>query len=152
MPTHYQSKELRKGRYSESGRQYLITLVTVNRERLFTSWRCAHPVIYAFKSAQQDGDVKSLCWVIMPDHLHWLIELKNDSLSPVLGRLKSRSTVAMNRLLKRKGTLWQKGFHDRALRHEEDVKKVARYIVSNPVRAGLVEKIGDYPMWDAVWL
>jgi REP element-mobilizing transposase RayT len=115
MPTRYQSKELRKGRYSESGRQYLITLVTVGREQLFTSWRFAYPVIDAFKCAQRDAEVESLCWVVMPDHLHWLIELKNDSLSPVLGRLKSRSTVAMNRLLNRKGALWQKGFHDRAL-------------------------------------
>ncbi len=152
MPTRYQSKEIRKGRHSEADRQYLITLVTANREALFTSWRVAYPVIDALKCAQRDADVESLCWVVMPDHLHWLIELKNESLSSVLGRLKSRSTVAMNRLLSRSGPLWQKGFHDRALRREDDVKKVARYIVSNPVRAGLAKKIGDYPMWDAVWL
>ncbi|WP_226507410.1 transposase [Pseudomonas sp. MWU16-30317] len=152
MPTRYESKKLRKGRYSETGRQYLITLVTANRERLFTSWRLAYPVIDAFKRAQQDADVESLCWVVMPDHLHWLIELKHPRLAHVLGRMKSRSTVVMNRLLNRTGPIWQKGFHDRALRREEDVKKVARYIVANPVRAGLVEKIDDYPMWDAVWL
>jgi hypothetical protein len=29
---------------------------------------------------------------------------------------------------------------------------VARYIVANPLRAGLVEHLGDYPLWDAVWL
>ena len=29
---------------------------------------------------------------------------------------------------------------------------VARYIVANPLRAGLVTKIGDYPFWNAVWL
>jgi hypothetical protein len=32
------------------------------------------------------------------------------------------------------------------------VVKVARYIVYNPVRAGLVSRIGDYPHWDAVWV
>lgn len=48
--------------------------------------------------------------------------------------------------------LWQDGFHDHALRAEEDVVEVARYVVSNPLRAGLVRCLGDYPLWDAVWL
>jgi uncharacterized protein with ACT and thioredoxin-like domain len=48
--------------------------------------------------------------------------------------------------------IWQQDFHDHALRMEEDVKSVARYIVANPLRAGLVMKIGDYSHWDAKWL
>ncbi|MNW20243.1 hypothetical protein D3C71_2205540 [compost metagenome] len=62
------------------------------------------------------------------------------------------STKAVNQFTGRKVTLWQKGFHDRALRREEDLLKVARYVVANPLRAGLVEKLGDYPLWDAIWV
>ena len=29
---------------------------------------------------------------------------------------------------------------------------VARYVIANPKRAGLVERVGDYPYWDAIWL
>jgi hypothetical protein len=29
---------------------------------------------------------------------------------------------------------------------------MARYIIANPLRAGLVDRIGDYPLWDAMWL
>ncbi|MFM2004374.1 MAG: hypothetical protein RLZZ09_29 [Pseudomonadota bacterium] len=29
---------------------------------------------------------------------------------------------------------------------------IARYNVVNPLRAGLVDRIGDYPHWDAAWL
>jgi len=43
-------------------------------------------------------------------------------------------------------------YHDRALRREYDVVRVARYIIANPLRAGLVDKVGDYPHWDAVWV
>ena len=50
------------------------------------------------------------------------------------------------------GGLWQRGYHDRALRRDEDLKAAARYIVMNPLRAGLVKRPGDYPLWDAVWL
>ena len=50
------------------------------------------------------------------------------------------------------GPVWQDGFHDRALRREEDLVAAARYVVANPLRAGLVQKLGDYPHWDAIWL
>ena len=42
-------------------------------------------------------------------------------------------------------SLWQKGYHDHVLRREEHIGAVARYIFANPVRAGLVEAIEDYP-------
>jgi hypothetical protein len=48
--------------------------------------------------------------------------------------------------------IWQAGFHDRAMRKEENLQAFARYIVANPVRAGLVNRVGDYPHWDAMWL
>ncbi len=58
----------------------------------------------------------------------------------------------MNDYLHREGSLWQKGFYDHALRENENVQGIARYIVANPLRAGLVEQVGDYPLWDAVWV
>ena len=41
--------------------------------------------------------------------------------------------------------LWQEGYYDRVLRQEEDVRHVARYIIENPVRAGLVVHPSVYP-------
>jgi len=38
------------------------------------------------------------------------------------------------------------------LRKDEDIKNIARYIVANPLRAKPVEKLDNYPLWDAVWL
>jgi putative transposase len=52
----------------------------------------------------------------------------------------------------RKGRIWQDGFHDHALRKEEAVIDAARYIVANPLRAGLVGSVKDYSHWDAIWL
>ena len=88
----------------------------------------------------------------MPDHFHWLVELQSGSLDKVMGRTKSLSARAINRMTDRVGRRWQKGFHDHALRREEDLKSLARYVVANPLRAGLVKQVGDYPLWDAVWL
>ena len=67
-------------------------------------------------------------------------------------RVKGKSAFTINSHLGCYSKVWQKGFHDHAIRKDEDIKAVARYIIANPLRAGLVENIGDYPFWDAVWL
>jgi len=94
----------------------------------------------------------SLAWVVMPDHFHWLIELESCSLRRLMRETKSLATREVNHCTGRSGPLWQQGYHDRALRMEDDLVKMARYVVANPLRAGLVHKLGDYPLWDAVWL
>jgi hypothetical protein len=42
------------------------------------------------------------------------------------------------------GSLWARSFYDRAIRDEEDLRKMCEYILGNPVRAGLVEDADDY--------
>jgi hypothetical protein len=48
--------------------------------------------------------------------------------------------------------IWQAGYCDRAMRKDDDLLNTARYIIANPVRAGLAPNVGEYPHWDAIWL
>ncbi|MFJ2365189.1 REP-associated tyrosine transposase [Pseudomonas sp. NPDC087697] len=152
MPASHHAHRLRTGRHSESGQIYLLTVVVRNRQKVFADFQQGRLVVDALKKAQQEQFADTLAWVVMPDHFHWLIELQNIQLSALVARTKSRITVTLNRSMKRQGPLWQPGYHDRAIRKEEDLQAVARYIVANPLRAGLVKRVGDYPLWDAVWL
>ncbi|MFI8225100.1 REP-associated tyrosine transposase [Pseudomonas sp. NPDC085632] len=152
MPDLPASHRLRAGRYAEPHRIYLLTTNTLDREPIFADFTLGRLVVHQFRRAQNLGLAKSLAWVVMPDHFHWLIELENCSLKKLMRETKSLITREVNMSINRKGPLWQQGFHDRALRREEDLVKMARYVVANPLRAGLVEEIGDYPLWDAVWL
>jgi REP element-mobilizing transposase RayT len=147
-----QSHRLRHGRYSEHGRSYLITVVVHHRQRLFTDLSLGRLLVAEFRQAHERGLVDSLAWVIMPDHIHWLFELKQMTLADVVRRMKSRSTLTINRHRQSKERVWQPGYHDRAEREEDDIRKMARYIIANPLRAGLVERVGDYSLWDAAWL
>ena len=88
----------------------------------------------------------------MPDHLHWLLVLCESDLPTVMRHVKSLSARSVNAYLARSGPVWQEGYHDHAIRAGEDLREVARYVIANPVRAGLVPRVGDYPLWDAVWL
>jgi REP element-mobilizing transposase RayT len=95
----------------------------------------------------------TLAYVIMPDHFHWLMQLLPGSeLSGVVQSVKGRVAGRINRLTGARGSrLWQPGFHDHAVRREEDLAALARYIVWNPVRAGLARSVADYALWDSVW-
>ena len=146
------SSDLRRGRHSEIGRAYLVTSVCMGRAPIFADWNLGRLVVREFRLAQELGIADSLAWVVMPDHFHWLLVLQQGPLARLVQRVKSRSAIAVNRATLRNSALWQSGYHDHALREDEDVKNVARYIVANPVRAGLVAKLGNYPLWDAVWL
>ncbi len=146
------ARSLRRGRYSEPGRIYLDTAVTHAREPHFTNWRFGRLVVDQMRAADAEGVLRSLAFVVMPDHFHWLFELGEQRLDAVEMRVKSRSAKAVNASLGRSGQLWPRGFHDRAIRREDDIRAIARYVIANPSRAGLVQHVGDYPLLDAVWL
>ena len=140
------SHRLRLGRISEPGRFYLLTTVTLHRKPVFSDMHAARTLIRILAYQHQSNRVNSYAFVVMPDHLHWLVQLREDRLDRLMQRVKSLSSRQISQLT------WQPGFHDHALRQEDDLRKIARYIIANPLRAGLVESVGDYPHWDAVWL
>jgi len=144
---------LRKGRSSTAGQIYLVTFTTPGSIPHFGRWDTASLAAgsitdsYAWKRSQL------LAWVLMPDHWHGLIRLGDaDTLSGCVGRLKGSTARQLKLAHPQLGRIWAPGFHDRALRKEDDLRAAARYLAMNPVRAGLVERVGDYPYWDAIWV
>lgn len=146
------SARLRIGRHSEPGRIYLVTFHTVGRKPIFLDWTHACIMARASTSPMTLRSSRLLCWVLMPDHWHGLVEVgEMDELSLVVRRIKGISARAVPRN-RSGGSLWAPGFHDRALRKDENLRSMARYVVTNPMRAGLVDNIGLYPFWDAAWM
>jgi len=68
-----------------------------------------------------------------------------------MNRFKSVTSKRL-RQAEQTARIWARGFHDHALRRDEDIRAAARYIIANPLRAKLVGQTGDYPYWDCVWL
>lgn len=80
-----------------------------------------------------------LAWVVMPNHVHALIETSQTPLAEILHGWKSYTGKAANRLLKRTGDFWQVEYFDRYIRDEDHFRKAVRYVENNPVKARLVE-------------
>lgn len=144
---HYHAKHLRQGRYSQPQQIYLITFCTHQRQPLWQHWPAGRLVVHALHRWPQEAS--TLAYVVMPDHVHWLMQLGfNTSLSRCVQRAKAH----VSRHWPGHHPIWQHGFHDHALRNEAALKPTARYIIMNPVRAGLVTSIKHYPLWDALWV
>lgn len=152
MSNKQHGENLRKGRISQHHQTYLITSVTYNRQPIFTEFYCARLLIRNLIDLQERGFVASLSYVIMPDHFHWLVTLKSGTLSSVMKHVKGGSARQINLWRGTNGSLWQAGYHEHALRCDEDLRQVSRYVISNPIRAGLVDNMMDYPHWDAIWM
>jgi REP element-mobilizing transposase RayT len=87
--------------------------------------------------------------VVMPDHAHLLLAPLSDdggaiSIAEILQAIKGASAHRINKLLNRRGRVWQEESFDRAIRNEENVTEKLNYMLGNPVRAGLVRNPLEY--------
>lgn len=96
--------------------------------------------------AEQGRDCKLHFWVVMPNHVHALIEPAGEAaLSDILQRVKSVSAHQANQALGRSGAFWQRESYDHLIRDQRDFERHLEYIRANPERAGLVAPGQDYP-------
>ena len=144
-------RALRRHRSSVVGQAYLLTTVCRGRQRRFEDVALADIVARAISAPEPWRDARLLAWVLMPDHWHGLTQLGPASgLAPLMQRAKRDASHAVATAFGIRD-LWQPGFHDRMVRSETDLRVLARFVVANPVRAGLVDDLDRYPFWGCVW-
>ena len=126
-----QASPLRQGRYSQSGQIYLVTAVTVQRHAVLADFFTARPLVRISHQNDSVTHAQTLAFVVVAYLFNWLFQLgENESLSRGVQRVKSMATKTI-------GTpIWQMGSDDRAIRREEGLRDVYRYVASNPAAAG----------------
>lgn len=137
------------GRHIPTDNMFHVTSTTHNRTQFFRNFNAARFLIHAMRS--QSHHVETLCFVIMPDHFHWLFKIQSAHVKAgaIVQQVKKQTADRMNA---HDDNIWQHGYNAHALRKKENIEGIARYIVNNPVRAGLVKSVRFYPHWDAVWV
>ena len=79
-----------------------------------------------------NGKAEIVCFQIMPNHIHFILELKKDgdiSLSSAISYFKASMTKKLG--IK---PLWMRGYFDRVIRDEKEFNNVYNYIINNPYR------------------
>ena len=94
-----------------------------------------------------DGrEYKLICYCIMPNHIHLVFELLNKerNIGNIMGSVKKFIARESNKILGRKGTFWQSESFDTLIRDDVDLYFIIKYVLMNPVSAGLVESWNDW--------
>ncbi len=139
--------------YRVKGQVFSVTIGINSREPVFANQALGLDCVQILRDLRSNLGNPLYAYCLMPDHVHLLIGIsENGSLSDFVGRWKSLCYQARcNR--GNRDRFWQKGYFDHALRAEEALKAVVRYILLNPVRKGLVKDFRLYPLcgsleWD----
>jgi putative transposase len=89
--------------------------------------------------------VEVWAYCLMPNHVHLVVVPESaDSLRRAIGEAHRRYTAEINRREGWTGHLWQGRFASFVM-DERHTLAAARYVELNPVRAGLVSRVEDYP-------
>ena len=126
------------------GALHFVTGNFLDRIAIFNQEACCQSFIDILSTLLTEWPCKPIAYVLMPDHIHlfvcgdgtfrlaeWVKGLKR-AISAVFPKEPRRS-------------LWQPGFFDHLLRNDESYDQKWTYVCENPVRAGLVSKVEDWP-------
>ncbi len=161
-PSH--SADLRKGRVSIPRECYFVTTCTEDRKPVFQNPEAARIVVEALRWLRDEGRIRLLGFVVMPDHIHVALALRSRqecrsherptdcgsdipvaTLAEIVESLKGFAGRQLHLHCGGGPPVWQDGYHDHRLRDRKDFRKRLDYMHDNPRRAGLVNHAAEYP-------
>ncbi len=125
--------------------RYSLTYCTHDRRRTFVSERVVALARSQIHRAALETAFAVIAYCFIPDHLHLLIEGTTETADCRKFVTHSKRYAAHCHHQQFGGRLWQRYSYDRVLRSTEATFAVARYILENPIRAGIVTCVEDYP-------
>lgn len=104
---------------------------------------CAFLVL--FRDAVNRFAWRTRAFCLMPNHFHLVVSTPRLELSAGMHRLNCLYAMRFNKRYARPGHLFQNRFDARLVEGDRHVRAVCRYVVNNPVRAGLVRRRDEWP-------
>jgi REP element-mobilizing transposase RayT len=101
--------------------------------------------------AEEGKTYRLQAWVVMPNHIHLVVDVWQTPLCTLLAHWKGRSAHDANLLLGRRGTFWQPESFDTRVRDGDHLARAIRYTEHNPTKARLVRDVKDWP-WSSAKL
>jgi len=148
VPSLYPKRKttrLRDFDYAQANTVFFITLCSLDKRQVFVRNDFNIEVVECIKKERERVNHAVYVFCLMPEHLHLLSSpiVSGIPITHFMGGLSSQIT----RLSWRygfSGRLLQRSFYDHVVRKAEDLRRVAEYMLNNPVRRGLVKRWQDY--------
>jgi REP element-mobilizing transposase RayT len=134
----------RKPRLHYSGAMYHVITRGNNRQKIFLTEENYKTFLEYLKQIKEKKPFNLYAYCLMPNHIHLLIEVKNEPLSEIMHRLLTGYTKHFNLTNKKWGHLFQGRYKAILCEKDSYLMELARYIHLNPVRAKMVKKPSEY--------
>ena len=126
--------------------RYLVSTCTAFRKPVFEDHVVGDDTVAQILQAARELEFDVTAYCLMPDHVHLLLtaRLEAADLTRFVKHAKQVTGFTYRRATGQ--GLWQPGYHERILRDDEATLAVARYVLENPVVAGLAKALGEWPL------
>jgi REP element-mobilizing transposase RayT len=122
-----------------------LTFCSHCRRTLFTKTDVVQEALAQIVQSAAKRAFAIFVYCFMADHLHLLVEGQSEEADLVAFAKDIKRRIAYYYPRTDDEPVWQKGYFERVLRDDEATLTVAKYILENPVRKGLVREPRDYP-------
>ena len=127
-------------------RIFFATTKTSMGRRLLQSERNANLLVEVLRSLVAEHRFKLRDFVVMPDHVHLLIEVGSDmTIEKAMQSIKGRFSYRLSHEFGYKGEVWQRGFTEVQVMNKQELETHRAYIAANPVKAGFAASTDEYP-------
>jgi putative transposase len=124
--------------------RYFLTFCTYDRLKRFVDGGHVDVVREQILRVATEESFAVSAYRFMPDHLHLLVEACSDASDCLTFIKRAKQFSGFYYAKQFRERLWQRYGYERTLRREDETLVVAKYVVANPVRAGLVENPEEY--------
>ena len=123
---------------------YHVMLRGINRQNIFEEDKDRMHFMKVLRLCKEQSGFSLHAFALMSNHIHLLIEPADEPLDIIFKRINTRYAVWYNRKYQRAGHLFQDRYRSESVRTEEYYKTVLRYILQNPMKAGIESCPGSY--------
>ncbi len=131
--------------YQDANRVTFITIRAYRNQSPFVRDDLNELIVDILRVEQERQQCAVFTYCLMSDHLHFLGSPRKEGVSVLTftDQFKGKATN-LSWTVGWRGKLWQPRYYDHIVRAEEDLRAIAKYILNNPVRKGLVERAEDW--------
>jgi len=133
-----------KRQQSETG-IYHVMIRGINQQVIFEDTEDNEKMIQTLSEVREVSKCKILAYCLMYNHYHIVLKVEEESLEQIFKRLGSRYVYWYNIKYNRVGHLYQDRYKSEAIESDRNLLAVIRYVHQNPVKAGIVKEVSDYP-------
>lgn len=126
---------------------FFLTIVTRDRTPWIAENSLYGLLISEMKRLSNVMNSRFKAWVILPEHMHWLLAPGNKDYSDVVGVFKRGVGAELKRVgaIRRGTRLWQDRFWEETIRDEAHYGRCIEYMHWNPVKHGLAVSAREWP-------